>query len=123
MSRALFRSLIVTGLAVLTAACADTPGPAPTTGGLLAQAGFVRREADTPERVAALRALPPHHFVMRNSQGSGKYLYADPTSCGCIDVGGQRAYDQYRQMMTSRVADAQIRAILSTTSLPGESGL
>ncbi len=123
MHRGLSHSLIAAGLAVLAAACANSSAQAPATDTLLVQAGFVRRNADTPERVAAIRALPPHRFVMRSAQGSVKYLYADPTACGCIYVGGQRAYDRYRQMMASRVEDAQIRAVLSSTALPGEAGL
>ena len=60
---------------------------------------------------------------MRNSNGSVKYMYADPNVCGCIYVGGQRAYDQYRQMVGARVQADQVRAILSTAPLPGEQGL
>jgi hypothetical protein len=123
MGRSRQRMLAVTGVAVLLAACAGSQGEPPTKDNLLAQAGFVRRAADTPERLAALRALPPHQFVMRNSNGSVKYLYADPTACGCIYVGGQQAYNQYRQMMTARVSADRIRAILSITTLPGEEGL
>jgi hypothetical protein len=61
--------------------------------------------------------------VVRNSNGSVKYMYADPIACNCIYVGGQRAYDQYRQQMGSQLQEDQIRAILSTSPLPGESGL
>jgi hypothetical protein len=111
------------GMALLAAACANSAAEAPTKGDLLAAAGFVRRNADTPERMAALKALPPHQFVMRNSNGSVKFMYADPIECGCIYVGGQHAYDQYRQAMASQVSDDQVRAILSTAPLPGESGL
>jgi hypothetical protein len=52
-------------------------------------------------------------------------LYADPTVCGCIYVGDQNAYDQYRRQMAARrtATDDQIRAILSTAPLPGEEGL
>ena len=112
----------MTCITLLAAACANPEAAAPTKDDLLAQAGFVRRDVNTQERLAALKVLPPHQFVMRNSNGSIKYMYADPNVCGCIYVGGQRAYDQYRQMMVSRVQEAQIRAILSTTTLPGESG-
>ena len=40
-------------------------------------------------------------------------------------VGDQRAYDQYRQQMSTQqtATDQQIRAILSTAPLPGEGGL
>jgi hypothetical protein len=127
MIRSSYWTIALTGAALLLGACAtsdaEAPTPTTTTGDLLAQAGFVRRNADTPDRIAALRALPPHQFVLRNSNGSVKYMYADPTVCGCIYVGGQRAYQQYRQEMAGRVQDERIRAILSTSPLPGESGL
>jgi hypothetical protein len=124
MIRSSHWTIALTGAALVLAACATSNAEAPPTNGdLLAQAGFVRRDADTPDRVAALRTLPPHQFVLRNSNGSVKYMYADPTVCGCIYVGGQRAYQQYRQMMAGQVQADQIRAILSTSPLPGESGL
>jgi hypothetical protein len=115
--------VVVTGIALLVAACMNSEAEAPNSEDLLAASGFVERKADTPERIAALRSLPPHQFVMRNSNGSVKYMYADPIACNCIYVGGQRAYDQYRQKMAGRVPDNQVRAILSTAPLPGESGL
>jgi hypothetical protein len=91
---------------------------------MLATAGFVPQNADTPSRIAALKSLPPHQFVARTKDGSVKYLYADPTVCGCIYVGGQNAYDQYRRMATQQgVAAEQVRTILSTAPLPGEEGL
>jgi hypothetical protein len=117
------RWAVATGMAFLAAACANSEAEAPNNGDLLAAAGFVQRKADTPERIAALKSLPPHQFVVRNSNGSVKYMYADPIACNCIYVGGQLAYNQYRQKMAGRVSDDQIRAILSDTPLPGESGL
>jgi hypothetical protein len=113
--------VVATGVALLATACANSE--APTNGDLLVAAGFVQRKADTPERIAALKSLPPHQFVMRNSNGSVKYMFADPVACNCIYVGGQLAYNQYHQKMAGQVSDDQIRAILSTTPLPGESGL
>lgn len=108
-------------LVLLLAACTNSETPTP--GDQLAAAGFVQRKADSPERIAALKSLPPHQFVLRNSNGSVKYLYADPIACDCIYVGGQRAYNQYRETMAAAVPADQLRAILSTAPLPGESGL
>lgn len=116
-------ALAATGMAIFAAACANPEPEAAAKDDLLAEAGFVERKADTPERLAALKALPPHRFVVRNSNGSVKYMYADPTACGCIYVGGQRAYDQYAQKMAALNSAAQIRAVLSAAPLPGESGL
>jgi hypothetical protein len=121
--RRAFLVLAASGVAATAAACTGPQAQAPVADDLLARAGFVRRDVDTEERLAALKVLPPHQFVQRNSNGSIKYMYADPNVCDCIYVGGQHAYDEYRQMMVSRVEADQIRAILSTTDLPGEAGL
>ncbi len=62
----------------------------------LAAAGFLVRPANTPERQAMLRRLPPHRFVMSSRGGTVTYVWADPTVCRCLYVGDQTAYDQYR---------------------------
>jgi hypothetical protein len=92
---------------------------------MLETAGFVPKKAKTAARMASLKSLPPHQFVARTINGRPSYLYADPVVCGCVYVGDQRAYDQYRQQMLARqtATDQQIRAILSTAPLPGEEGL
>ena len=116
------RAVATAALALLVAACASSDA-APATGDQLAAAGFVQRKADSPERIAALNSLPAHQFVLRNSNGSVKYLYADPIACDCIYVGGQHAYNQYREKMAGVLPADQLRAILSTAPLPGEEGL
>jgi hypothetical protein len=119
-----YRTTIAVGVALLAAACANTGTGVSAKGNMLVAAGFVAKNADTPSRIAALKSLPPHKFVSRAKNGSPRYLYADPTVCGCIYVGDQQAYDQYRQMATQQtVSDEQVRAILSTAPLPGEEGL
>src|ERR1700722_20550232 len=62
----------------------------------LAAAGFVVRPANTPERIAMLNRLPPHHFVQRVKGDVVHYVYADPLVCGCLYVGTQQAYNQYK---------------------------
>ena len=116
-------ALVASAILFVVAACANSAAEAPTKDDLLAQAGFVRRDVNTQERLAAMKVLPPHQFVVRNSNGSVKYMYADPNVCGCIYVGGQADYDRYRQIMVSRVKEAQIRAIVSTAAIPAGAGL
>jgi hypothetical protein len=123
MDRIFRRAVALTGIAVLFAACTNSEAEVSTNGDRLARAGFIRRNADTPERVAALQALPPLRFAMRDSNGSVKYMYADPITCDCIYVGGQRAYDQYRQEAASRLTKEELRAFVVTEPLPGESDL
>ena len=124
MDKALSGLALALGAALL-AACANTGGAVSEKEDLLASAGFAPKKADTAARMASMKALPPHQFVTRTRKGRTLYLYADPTVCGCIYVGDQNAYNQYRQQMAARqtATDNQIRAILSTAPLPGEEGL
>src|SRR5215203_5487098 len=66
---------------------------------LLAAAGFVPQPANSPQRIAAMKTLPPHKFAqqIRNSQIT--YVYADPSICRCVYFGNQAAYAQYRGMV------------------------
>jgi hypothetical protein len=72
----------------------------------LAAAGFIVRPANTPERKEMLSRLPPHQFVQRVNGDSVHYVYADPLVCGCLYVGSQQAYSQYReQELQQHLAD------------------
>jgi hypothetical protein len=74
----------------------------------LAAAGFVVRPANTPDRIAMLKRLPPHHFVRREHGNVVHFVYADPLVCGCLYVGDQKAYDQYkRDRMQQQLVDEQ----------------
>lgn len=125
-----YQTGLAIGAALLVAACAN-PGATVSRGAvsekedMLASAGFVPKKADTAARMTTLKALPPHQFVTRTGTAGTRYLYADPTVCGCIYVGDQNAYNQYRQRVAAQqtATDEQIRAILSTAPLPGEEGL
>jgi hypothetical protein len=67
----------------------------------LANAGFVMRPANTPEKMARLRHLPGHKFVARTKADGARYfLYADPDYCKCLLVGDQRAMQTYRDMVS-----------------------
>lgn len=74
----------------------------------LAAAGFIVRPANTPERQQMLHRLPPHVFVQRVSGDVVHYVYADPLVCGCLYVGTQQAYDQYKfHQQQQNLADEQ----------------
>jgi hypothetical protein len=125
MEKPRYGSVLGFAAVLLAAGCASTGDAVSEKEDLLAGAGFTPKKANTTVRMASMKALPPHQFVTRNRNGKTLYLYADPTVCGCIYVGDQNAYNQYRQQMAARqtATDAQIRAILSTAPLPGEEGL
>lgn len=65
----------------------------------LASAGFRVQVADGAAGQKALRALPPHRFVIHRNGGDVRYLYAEPQHCVCIFMGTQAAYDAYRGML------------------------
>ena len=74
----------------------------------LSAAGFIVRPANTPEREAMLKRLPPHHFVQRVHGDDVTYVYSDPLVCGWLYVGTQQAYNTYKfQMQQKRLADEQ----------------
>ena len=74
----------------------------------LAAAGFIIRPANTPERKAMLGRLPPNRFVKRENGDTIHYIYADPLVCGCLYVGSQQAYGQYKQhQQQQHLADEQ----------------
>jgi hypothetical protein len=77
----------------------------------LAAAGFVVRPANTTDRIAMLNRLPPHQFVQRVNGDTVHYVYADPLVCGCLYVGTQQAYSQYRlHQQQQHLADEQLMA-------------
>jgi hypothetical protein len=75
----------------------------------LAAAGFIIKPANTPERQAMLARLPAHRFVMRQNGDTIHYVYADPLVCGCLYVGTQQAYNQYKaNQLAQHLADEQL---------------
>ena len=74
----------------------------------LAAAGFIVRPANTPERQQMLSRLPPHKFIQRVSGDTVHYIYSDPLVCGCLYVGTQQAFNQYKlHQQQQRLADEQ----------------
>ncbi len=75
---------------------------------MLAAAGFAFKPADTPQKIAALHALPPHKFVRQTRNGQQVWIYADPTVCNCLYAGNEAAYDAYRhEVFEKHIADEQ----------------
>jgi hypothetical protein len=72
----------------------------------LSSAGFRLRLANDPAGQKAMRALPPHRFVVHSSGDLVRYLYAEPQHCACIFIGSQQAYDSYRNMLSQPLEQA-----------------
>ncbi|WP_239991964.1 hypothetical protein [Rhodopila globiformis] len=96
-------------LAILAlAGCATPQQRAAEKDDNLAAAGFVIRPANTPQRQAMLRSLPPNRIVQRAHGNTVSFVYADPLVCNCLYIGTQQAYDAYRRYMQQKqLADEQ----------------
>jgi hypothetical protein len=69
--------------------------------GQLAAAGFVRTQADTPQKLAKLQALPQNTIVFSQRKKGNVYIYADAAGCSCAFLGNEAAYQQYQQIRTA----------------------
>jgi hypothetical protein len=69
--------------------------------GQLAAAGFVRQQADTPQKLAKLQALPQNTMVFSQRKRGNVYIYADAAGCNCAFIGNDAAYQQYQQIRTA----------------------
>ena len=75
---------------------------------LLATAGFQKKMADTPEKVAHLQALPPGRIIRRERNGAPSYIYADSTVCKCLYAGTEEQYQGFR-----KIAREQTNAVVT----------
>jgi hypothetical protein len=102
-------------LALAIAGCASPQQQVTQKEDLLAAAGFQIRVADTPQRLAAMKSLPPNKFVTYVMNGQPVYQYADPLVCRCVYFGTQGNWDAYRQeMFAKQLADeAQMTAVMN----------
>jgi hypothetical protein len=69
---------------------------------LLAAAGFAVQPANTPQRLASLRALPANKFVPKTDGNAIAFVYADPVVCNCLYVGDQAAFNAYKKEVFTR---------------------
>lgn len=103
---------------LILAGCQSTPQVVQQKEDLLSAAGFNPQPANTPQRIAAMKKLPPNKFVQQTKNSQIVYVYADPIVCQCVYFGNQAAYAQYRQMVfQQRLADErQMTAAMMQTS-------
>lgn len=70
----------------------------------LSSAGFRVQVANDAAGQKALRALPPHRFVIhRYGNNEVRYLYAEPNHCVCIFIGTEDAYKNYRDILAKPI--------------------
>ena len=100
--------LTLTAIGVLLAGCATT-GKLSTADQerVLAAAGFQVKFADTPEKMELLKSLPQRKIFVKEKDGKDHYVYADATSCKCVYVGDEKAYQRAQQLAAQREMDKE----------------
>jgi len=80
-----------------------------TTEQLLTAAGFRKKVADTPEKLAHIEMLTPaRKLVEHRRDGQLYYVYADPDLCKCLYVGTPT---QYQLALEKRLANEELVAL------------
>ena len=69
---------------------------------VLAAAGFRMRVEDAHDVPQHVRSMPPHRIVTSSHDGNVVYVYADPTVCRCVYVGGDEEYAEYERLRVQR---------------------
>ncbi len=111
-----FRSILVAtaltlGAVPLISSCTTVADKAQGREDRLAAAGFVARPANTPEREAMLKRLPPNKFLILARGKTVNYVYADPKNCNCLYVGSSQAYSRYQKtQVEEKIANRQLLA-------------
>jgi hypothetical protein len=103
------RMLAILTVCVAAASCSqDNFSAVAKKEDMMIAAGFRFLPANTPERQAFFRQLPPHRFLKEIKGDRLIYIYPDPTVCVCLYVGNEKAYSAYRRMMFEKnVTDEQ----------------
>jgi hypothetical protein len=76
---------------------------------LLLAAGFQKRVADTPQKLAHLQQMEPLKLVAHARKGSVYYVYADPNGCRCAYVGNEATFEQYQGLVLKQtISEAKV---------------
>ncbi len=91
---------------------------------LLAGSGFQMRLADTPQKLDHLKSMTQRKLVLHHHNDKIYYVYADATSCKCLYVGSEKAYDRYQKLaLQKKIADEQRTAAEMNENAPMNWGM
>jgi len=77
----------------------------------LAAAGFQIKFADTPEKMNHLTTMEQRALFPTQRDGKLYYMYADATTCKCLYVGTEKAYQRYQELaIQQQIAQNQSNA-------------
>ena len=99
---------LVLGMGAAVAACQNPQQVIANKEDMMVAAGFKFVPANTPQRQAAFKNLPPHKFSREIKNGQVFYVYPDPTVSVGLYVGNQAAYGRYQaNVFQKNIADEQ----------------
>lgn len=102
-------ALVAAALSLGVSACASIG--AQDKENMLAAAQFTMKPADTPAKLANLKAMPQYQLVPHVKNGKNYYVFADAAGCQCLYVGDESAYQAYQQMrIQQNIASEQLMA-------------
>ena len=94
---------LVLVITLIFSGCSITPkATAEQMEEILVAAGFKFKEADTPQKMERLKALPQGKMLRHQVAGKSYYVYADSSDCKCLWKGDQAAFTRYRQLARER---------------------
>ena len=91
--------LLLVGLAIGLAGCAsyaERYAQANEEG--LRAAGFTVRLADTPEKLASLKAMTQRRILVYTRLGQPYYVWPDARFCRCFYIGSEAQYQEYARL-------------------------
>ena len=91
--------LLLVGLAIGLAGCAsyaERYAQANEEG--LRAAGFTVQLADTPEKLASLKAMTQRRILVYTRLGQPYYVWPDARFCRCFYIGSEAQYQEYARL-------------------------
>jgi hypothetical protein len=75
---------------------------------MLVRAGFQLHTADTAKKLDFLKSLPQNELVHKTYNEKVSYFYVDGSSCKCMYVGDEQAYQRFRQSVKEEQMDEKV---------------
>ncbi|HEY7206287.1 MAG TPA: hypothetical protein VIA61_18415 [Methylomirabilota bacterium] len=85
----------------------------------LAEAGFQKRVADTPAKMAHLQTLTQRKILVYSMQGRLVYVWADAKRCQCLYVGGESQYQAYARLAEEQRIEQERRTAAEENEAAG----
>ena len=72
---------------------------------MLVRAGFQLHKAETPKQLDFLKTMPQNEIVHKTYNEKMYYFYAPESSCQCVYVGDEQAYQRLKQSVKAEQMD------------------